>query len=211
MTQLSMERTGRITGSRIAAVLGLSPYLSRDDVMREMVREHFWDEPEFAGNFVTDWGREHEAQAVAEYELTRGVQVHRSGVDQELVVHPTLPLMAVTPDGTVGEDGLAEAKCPWRAPYTHISERRDYDMQIRLLLECTGRRWGDFVVWRETGLNVSRVEHDPSWLDWDNAPTGMTIRATLLDFLEEYELTVGPGGWVALRHLRSARCGPRTA
>ena len=56
MVQLSKHRTGRVTGSRIAAVLGLSPYLSRDDVMREMVREFFWDEPEFAGNFVTDWG-----------------------------------------------------------------------------------------------------------------------------------------------------------
>ena len=28
MANLSMQRTGRATGSRIAAVLGLSPYLS---------------------------------------------------------------------------------------------------------------------------------------------------------------------------------------
>jgi len=47
------------------------------------------------------------------------------------------------------------------------------------------------VVWRESGLNVSRVTHDPAWLTWDIAGVGMSTGETLLGFMEEYELTIG--------------------
>ena len=200
MTVLSMERTGRITGSRIAGVLGLSPYMNRDEVMRDMVREFFWDPTEFAGNFVTDWGKEHEARAIAEYEMARGVIVVKSGPDQELVIHPTLNFLAYTPDGLVGEDGLNETKAPWRAKYTHINERPDYEMQLRLGMDCTERAWGDFAVWRESGLNISRIERDPGWLGWRWSPIsgrydadgeGKTIRELLEEFIEEFEFTIG--------------------
>jgi putative phage-type endonuclease len=168
---LSMLRTGRITGSRISGVLGKSPYHSRDEVMREMVREYFWDDTEFSGNFITDYGKAHEADAIAEYEMTRGVRLHKTGADQEIILHPHLDYLAITPDGLVetglvDEDGMVETKCPWRAPYTDIRERPDYYLQVMLQLACTGRSWCDFVVWRpDAPLCVSRVHYDPDWLD----------------------------------------------
>ena len=183
MTALSALRVGRITASRVPKILGLSPWGTAEDVKREMVREYFGDEPEFTGNFITEYGQLHELDAVAEYELTRGVPVRYAGSRQRTVVHPVLDWLAATPDGEVGEDGLLEAKCPWRAPYSVISQRPDYEVQIRTQLECTQRHWADFAVWREgSPITVSRVEHDPAWLPG--------VLDELEAFLEDFTATI---------------------
>lgn len=159
---LSLERHGRITGSRIASVLGLSPHRSRSEVMREMVREHFWDESEFDGNFVTDFGQEHESDGIAEYEMIIG-QIVKNKLDNQItVVDPKRPF-AVTPDGWVGNDGLVEVKCPWRAVYTKWQERPDIEVQMRLQIETCGREWCDLAVWRTEGTPVSRLYRDVDW------------------------------------------------
>ena len=42
-------RKDLITASRLPVVLGLSPYLTPNALMRQMVREHFGDPDEFVG------------------------------------------------------------------------------------------------------------------------------------------------------------------
>jgi predicted phage-related endonuclease len=37
-------RVGRVTASRIGSIMGWSPYQTRADVLREMVRQHLGDE-----------------------------------------------------------------------------------------------------------------------------------------------------------------------
>ena len=69
---LDVRRTGKITGSRVAAILGLSPYSKRADVMREMIREHYGVETEFKGNIATEHGQRHEQDAIAWYEAQTG-------------------------------------------------------------------------------------------------------------------------------------------
>lgn len=173
--ELSVLRRDRITGSRLPKVLGLSPYGSRSDCLREMVRENLGESVEFESNFITEYGNEHEPDAIAEYEMTRGVVVHGG---QDFVLHPTVGFLGATPDGLIGTDGVLETKCPWRALYSHISQRPDYEAQIRLQLECTQREWADFVVWRPDGISVSRVMHDPEWLP--------SILGQLVEFMDEY-------------------------
>jgi len=46
-------REGRVTGSSVGAILGLSPFMAPDDVMRRMVREYHGAEAEFQGNSAT--------------------------------------------------------------------------------------------------------------------------------------------------------------
>ena len=179
MTVLSPLRVGRITGSRVPAILGISPYNDRESVLREMVREHRGAETEFSGNIATEWGTTHEADAIAEYEQRTVAMVHSA---QEIVVHPLVDWLAVTPDGLVGDDGMVEAKCPYRALYSHIDERPDYQAQIQLQLECTGRDWCDFVVWRPTVVNVSRLYRDPSWLP--------SVRPVLDEFMAEFATVI---------------------
>lgn len=195
---LSLDRIGRITGSRVAGVLGLSPYSTRSEVMREMVREYHWAEAEFQGNFITDFGKEHEQDGIAEYELMREVSVENTGADQLTVVHDAMRL-AVTPDGWVdygiaesmgdAPEGLVEVKCPWRGLYNHWHDRPDYEAQMRLQLFATEREWADFVVWRHEGTPISRLYYDfdreGNRIDWM-----AEVWPELEKFLDEYDRIV---------------------
>lgn len=175
MTTLSPLRQGRITGSRIGGVLGLNRYASRSDVLAEMLVQARGQDPLFAGNEATQWGNDHEDDALTAYELERGVLTYGG---QEFTIHPVYDFLACTPDGLVGLDGMAECKCPYRALYTDIKQKPEYEAQIRLQLECTSRAWCDFIVWRESGISISRVEHDPNWLP--------LILPALTSFMDEY-------------------------
>lgn len=173
---LSPLRTGRITGSRVGAILGLNPHQSAADVLRAMVREHFGAASEFDGNDATAYGTDHEPDALAAYEAREGVMSYGGG---ECIIHPAHDFLAVTPDGLVGEAGMVECKCPYRGRYTHWRERPYYEAQMRLQLECCGRQWCDFAVLHRDGvLHVSRLEHDPAWLPG--------ILPTLESFMAQY-------------------------
>lgn len=175
MTHLSPLRTGRITGSRIGAILGLNRYSTRDEVMREMVRQNFEAPAEFEGNEATAYGSAHENDAITAYEIHESVLVWGG---QDFLIHPQHDWLASTPDGLVGLDGMVEVKCPPRAQYTHIDQKPEYCAQIRLQLECAGRDWCDFVVWRPTGIDISRVTRNPDWLTF--------VLPALRAFMDEY-------------------------
>src|SRR3546814_19370154 len=114
---LSPLRVGRITGSRVGAILGLNPYSKPADVLREMVREHFGAEREFTGNAATDYGKEKEPDALAAYEAERGVMTY--GGD-DCIVHPVYGFLAVPPAGLVrseerrvGKGGGSTCRSRW--------------------------------------------------------------------------------------------------
>lgn len=158
---LSVERVGRITGSRVAAVLGLNPYQKARDVLTEMVREAHGLPPLFQGNEATEWGKAHEPMALAAYERERGVMTYGG---QSIILHPEHDFLAVTPDGLVDDDGMIECKAPFRGRYNTIAEVPYYLPQVQLQLACSGRAWCDFVVWREGQIWVDRVPADRDWL-----------------------------------------------
>lgn len=174
--ELSPLRVGRITGSRVGAILGLNPYSTRDDVLREMVREYHGAPREFDGNEATRYGEQMEPQTLADYEAREGVMTYGGG---EIILHPAYSFLAVTPDGLVGSDGMVECKAPFRASYTYWSEVPHYEAQMRLQMECAGRKWCDFAVLQRNGaLWVSRLEHDPQWIN--------SVRAKLEAFMVDF-------------------------
>jgi hypothetical protein len=180
--QLSPLRSGRITGSRVGAILGLSKSKTRDDVMREMVRDHFGDAPEFLGNDLTERGQQLEEPARAAYERHTGLLVLDA---QEFVRHPEHDEFGVSPDGLIASDGLFEAKCPppqW-AKWRTVADRPDFGAQIQFSLACTGRAWCDFLRYVPgEPIEPERIPADPEWLP-ANLPA---LRA----FLEEFHRIV---------------------
>lgn len=159
---LSPLRVGRITGSRVAAILGMNPYSRRQDVLREMVREHFSAPREFTGNDATRYGQAKEPEALAAYEARTRVMTYGGG---DCLVHPQHDFLAVTPDGLVGEDGMVECKAPYRAHYVHWEDVAYYQPQMHLQMACAGRAWCDFALLQRDGkLHVSRMMRDPQWL-----------------------------------------------
>ena len=63
------QRIGKITASKVGAILGLSPFHKRDDVMRSMVREWNGALSEFVGNVATEYGVFNEPMARHDYQL----------------------------------------------------------------------------------------------------------------------------------------------
>jgi len=188
---LSPERVGKLTGSRVPKVLGLSSHGGPEDVLREMVREARGYSNEFTGNRATEWGERHESVAIAEYEMTTGQAVEHTGMEQIFVPHPHLSWAGVTLDGTVGELGLVEAYAPFRLRINHWSQHPAKEAQMRFQLECCpDRTWCDFLVWYPEGLMpVSRVEHDPDWFRQRGGGEA-SVLVRLTRFMDRYHKTV---------------------
>lgn len=168
MEQRSAEwfeaRKGRITGSIIGAIMGLDPNRSREDVLRDKVREHFGVKREFEGNIATVWGTNHEAEAREAFEYDRGYKVQEAS----FVVHDTISWLGASPDGFVGDDAVVEIKCPFGlrkdeppVNFKTLSEQKHYFYQIQLQLFVTGRSTCYFWQWTPRDQRLEVVYYDP--------------------------------------------------
>ena len=121
-------------------------------------------------NFAMKRGSELEPQARMAYEMATGNFVAESGIfltDDKAFGYSS--------DGTIGDDGLIEIKCPLSA-LTVISMWRDGDLsdymhQMQFGLWLTGRKWCDFVMFdprlRGVGkaLFIKRVARDERFIE----------------------------------------------
>lgn len=171
MEQRSQEwldaRRGLITASAVGAILGLSPYMTRDAVMRRMIREKHGAEPEFTGNIATDYGTANEAGALAEYQMETG--------------HAVMPWAFATrdewagcsPDGYIQPDGGVEIKCPFgkrkEGDLKPLADQPHYLAQVQFSLWVTGRKWWDFYQWTPHQTMLERVTPDHDWQE-ENIP-----------------------------------------
>lgn len=127
-------------------------------------------------------GIETEAEAVAYYELTRGVDVQPVG----FVLHES-ERYGASPDRLVGSEGLLELKCP--LPSSHVSYLlennlyQDYMQQVQGQLLVTGRKWCDLMSYSR-GLKplIVRVERDEAFLS--------KLQSIIETFCNELEKTV---------------------
>ena len=142
-------RIGMLTASKMSDVLDVlkngKPGARRAKLLMNMLVERMSDVVQ--DNYVTpamQWGIDHQAEAIAEYEVETGTIV----APEAFVIHPKIELGA-TPDGFVGNDGLLEVKCPTST--THLQWIMDGDVpeqhmpQMAVQALCTGRAWVDFM------------------------------------------------------------------
>jgi predicted phage-related endonuclease len=103
-----------------------------------MTQEHFV-------NAAMEWGIEQEPMAAAAYEARKGVMVEECGFFN----HPTVLKSGATPDRLVGTDGVLEIKNPTTGTHidTILGAEIDFDYlcQMAYEVDCTGRKWADFV------------------------------------------------------------------
>lgn len=181
-------RVGRVTASRIAAVLGDSDFTSQKELIKQMVNEGInGAEPKKRGIPPLEWGTNNEPKARAIYEFLylddKVTQVEETGFWTD--EWEGVPVGA-SPDGLVGDDGLVEIKCPYglrneASPhFKSINDIPGYMHQIQMQLHITGREWCDFFQWTPKGHKNERVYKDPLW--WDR------IIDTLRDFFMVYTL-----------------------
>jgi len=163
-------RCGKVTASRVADVMrsgrGGAPSASRARYMGELVAERLTGVPyESFKSAEMQRGNEIEAEAVSAYAFICGAQCDRIA----FVDHPSIEMAGASPDALIGDDGLAEFKCP--ASHTHIQTLLsdkidgDYVRQMQWQMACTGRQWCDFVSYdprlpTDMALYVRRLQRD---------------------------------------------------
>lgn len=147
-------REGRLTASAFGAAAGLAP-TSRQEQWRRLTKR-----VAFNGNANTRHGERFEPVALRDYGRLTGADVTLVG----FVPHPTEDWLGCSPDGLVGRDGLVEIKCPVVDLYHEVPPY--YMAQVQGQLECTGRQWCDFVVWRPDVFSVQRIVRCAEYWRW---------------------------------------------
>src|SRR5690554_262261 len=169
------QRKGRITGSRVGAILGLSPWQKPADVIRAMVREYHGAESEFTGNIATDHGNMHEQRAMLAFMRETGLHVEKCGF------FPYGDRMGASPDGLTSDGGVLELKVPYSlrngGEFKPLADQPHYAAQVQMELLATGRTHAYFAQYRapkgdplapdyvEEAISIERVEADPHWID----------------------------------------------
>jgi len=161
---LSPKRTGRITGSNVGAILGLNPYRTADDVLRDMVRAYHGAEREFTGNIATQYGNNNEANAMFDFNLYNEVN---ATANEDFFIHPDYDWLGATPDGFTDFNGLIEIKCPYGkrngGPFKPLSEQLHYHAQMQIEMACTGRILCFFWQWSQKDYKYEAVCYSPEW------------------------------------------------
>jgi hypothetical protein len=164
---VAAARLGKLTASRFSDVVAkpkdksAKESLSRIKYRAELVSERLSGTafPSYQSPAMKR-GIETEAQSKAAYSFITG----QSLVVPGFVPHPEIEMAGATPDALVGDDGLAEFKCPdihthvsflldvvdivgqpFGAPAYEALIPNDYRLQMLWQLACSKRTWCDYV------------------------------------------------------------------
>lgn len=175
------QRVGKITGSRVGAILGMNPWMKPKDVMRAMVREYHGAESEFTGNVATEHGNNFESIAQGDFEIETGLNVVETGFH----VSDEYEWLGASPDGLINDDAVLEIKCPYGARNTgefkSVIEQPHYYAQMQIEMFCTGRNKCYFYQWSQKGSTHDVVDLNKYWLE-ENIPK---LKAFYDDYLKE--------------------------
>lgn len=164
------RRAGKFTGSRFADLMAVTksgPSASRRNLLATLAVERITGAcVETYSNAAMQRGIDLEEEARQAYEAYAGTLC----IEIDFVDHPSVPMVGVSPDGLVGDDGLVEIKCP-DSMAKHLDAIRtgahaaEYRWQIQGQMWVTGRRWCDAVSYdprypEHLRLAVTRVMRD---------------------------------------------------
>lgn len=163
------SRLGRVSGTRIGAFMGVSPWITRDQAILDMVQEiktGTWKK--IPVNAPMQWGRDKEPIALAAYQKISFEEVEEASI----YTHPQREKFVVSPDGLIGKDGYLEIKCPYKyrngAPsvWNDLKSQPHYYAQVQWGLYVTGRSWADFFQWAPSGEpHLERVTRDDAFIE----------------------------------------------
>lgn len=173
MQQLSDEwfsaRIGKLTGSNVGAVLGLNPCKTRQDVIRNMVRETLGAESEFTGNIATRHGQNNEAGAIIDFMIETELDVTPAPF---VLLDDGEYWLGASPDGYTSDGGLIEVKAPFSlrnavkpVPFKTLAEQPHYAAQIQVQLHVTDMPHCWFFQWCPADTRTEKVERDEDWLN----------------------------------------------
>jgi putative phage-type endonuclease len=142
-------RCGKLTASCMAAAMdylkGGGSSAKRTKLLKDLLTERLTGSS--VRHFVSEamqWGTETEPENKEAFMAKTGLVIEPCGTFD----HPTIDLLAATPDGLIDADGVFESKCP--TTQTHIDwilageVPKEYRPQMCLQILCTGRDYAWF-------------------------------------------------------------------
>lgn len=179
------QRLGFATASKISDVMAKGHGITRKKYMTELLLERLTGvKTERYKSSSMEHGTELEAEARLAYE------VHTFNIVTEcgFFKHPEIENTGASPDGLIFDDGLIEIKCPDTSTHldtllTGVIDRK-YILQMQWQMECTGRKYCDFISYDNRmpvnlRLFIKRIERDEKMID--------EIRKEVEIFLKELE------------------------
>ena len=168
MTKLSAKREGKVTGSIAGAILGVSPFMTREDAMQQ-----FLGLRQFEGNAATEYGSFHEEYAFADLNLYLNGKAWLNKKNKFWIFEDWL---GATPDGFYDEDdAIIEIKCPFslrddeNPQFKSIDDLPHYYAQLQIEMLCTGCTKAYFFQWNRFQHKLEKVSINPNWFE-ENLP-----------------------------------------
>lgn len=160
------ERAGRVTASSVGGILGISPFTTRDAVMRAMVRDAKGAPSEFPNPVPPPvaWGTAMESHAIAEFEMA---------TSEAVAPAPFVPFedwLGASPDGYVSDGRLIEVKCPYflrndpTPVFIQPVDLPHYMAQMQVQMYVTGYTSCWFFQWSPHGYSNKLIHRDDDWL-----------------------------------------------
>jgi putative phage-type endonuclease len=175
------QRKGRITGSIVGAFLGHSPYMTKAQAVRSMVRSYHGAPSEFVGGPHIDWGVNNEDGAIWQFEMETGLTVEKCGF------FTYEDFAGASPDGLIGDDAIFECKAPYSkrngGEFKSIDDQLHYYDQLQMEMLATGRNLAYFYQWAPHSTKLEMVEYSQSWYD-NYMPV---IRQAYAEYLSELD------------------------
>lgn len=182
-------RLGKVTASRVADVLATRK--GQESTIRakyklQLVTERLTGRKvnSFVNAAMQD-GIDREPMAKDIYSLVIDKPINEVG----FIDHPSIEMAGASPDGTIGDNGIIEIKCPVETTHTqYLLDKKfpiKYKPQVQFQLACMPyREYCDFVSYNpnfepEQRLMFVRVERDKDYIE--------EIEAKIKEFLGEVE------------------------
>jgi putative phage-type endonuclease len=163
------ERQGKITGSTVGAILGVSSLMTSEDVLKRIVRGALQGDGGDSPNIAMQWGIDNEDNALALVSLETEIEFQKCG----FITHPTHDWFGSSPDALYENENQelspVEVKCPYSRKIVPLSEREDYWHQVQAHLFVTGADQGIYAVWTPTAHHIEFVDCDLDW--WKKVET----------------------------------------
>lgn len=159
------QRRALITASNVGAILGLNPYRTPDDVMRQMVRDWHGAEREFTGNAATEWGVFNEKTAREQFEM-----MYKPVMECGFFVSKEYQWLGASPDGLIDNCGVLEIKAPHSQrdknppSFKSANDQPHYYAQMQIQMHCTKTKKCYFYQWSPNGDRLEIVSFDPAWI-----------------------------------------------
>lgn len=182
------KRIGKITGSRAGAALGINPWMTPEQLLRQMVREYHGAESEFKGNIATEYGNLHEPLAAMDYLGKTGNLVEEVG----FVQHPDHEWLFLYRASLSSSGECLLIRCPFnlknsiKPNFKALVEQPHYYAKAQIEMLCTGRDKAHFYQWCKGGDYLEEVSLDHDWVS-SNLPALEAFHKRYLEELDNPE------------------------